>query len=195
MVPGFAVQRGEGAGGMAETSGSPAHHPAPKARWGAEAIHWVEQWVYIIVGMMLVLALVLALAGAAKLLWGGLGDWSGAETTVQIMDRLLFTLMLVEILHTVHASIRTGTLMCEPFLIVGLIACIRRVLVITLQTSQITQPDKWNPANTALFHASMLELGVLALLITVLVVAIRLTRPHERLAGMGSDPDDAHPPG
>ncbi len=54
--------------------------------------------------------------------------------------------MLVEILHTVHASIRTGTLLCEPFLIVGLIACIRRVLVITLETSQITQPDKWDPA-------------------------------------------------
>ncbi|HEX4766830.1 MAG TPA: phosphate-starvation-inducible PsiE family protein [Lichenihabitans sp.] len=168
---------------MAETSGGPSPHPAPKTRWSAEAIHSVEQWVYIIIGVMLVLALLLALAGAAKLLWGGLGDWSGAETTVQIMDRLLFVLMLVEILHTVHASIRTGTLMCEPFLIVGLIACIRRVLVITLQTSQITQPDKWNPANTALFHAAMLELGVLALLITVLVVAIRLTRPLERPAG------------
>ena len=165
---------------MTETSGVPSPRPAPKAQWGAEALHWVEQAVYIVVGMMLVLTLLLAFVGAIKLLWDGFGDWGDVETTVQIMDRILFVLMLVEILHTVHASLRTGTLIAEPFLIVGLIACIRRVLVLTLQTSQITQPEKWNPAKTDLFHAAMLELGVLALLIAVLVVAIRLTRPHER---------------
>ncbi len=170
----------KGAFGMVTGGGQRNPLPEPKVVWGADALHWVEQVVYIIIGVMLVLTLLLALAGSAKLLWGGIADWGGAETTVQIMDRLLFVLMLVEILHTVHASLRTGTLMCEPFLIVGLIACIRRVLVLTLQTSQITQPEKWNPASTDLFHAAMIELGVLALLITVLVVAIRLTRPHER---------------
>lgn len=41
--------------------------------------------------------------------------------------RLPFALMLVEILHIVHASIRTGVLRCEPFLIVALIARIRRI--------------------------------------------------------------------
>ncbi len=71
-------------------------------------------------------------------------DWTGTDSVYHIIDRLLFVLMLVEILHTVHASIRSGTLLCEPFLIVGLIACIRRILVITLETSQITQPERWD---------------------------------------------------
>ena len=145
----------------------------------ADAIHWVEKGVYIAIGVMLVLALMLALAGSAKLLWDGLQDWAGTSATFHIIDRLLFVLMLVEILHTVHASIRTGTLVCEPFLIVGLIACIRRVLVITLETSQITQPEHWSPDNLPLFQASMIELGVLALLIVVLVGSIRVTRPTE----------------
>ena len=149
-------------------------------QWSADAIHRAEQLVYSVIGVMLVLALLLALAGSGKLLWDGLLDWSGTEVIFHIIDRLLFVLMLVEILHTVHASIRTGTLVCEPFLIVGLIACIRRILVITLETSQITQAGKWSSSDVQLFQSSMIELGVLALLIVVLVGSIRFTR------GMGS---------
>lgn len=150
------------------------------SKWSADLIHRIEHGIYIAIGVMLVLALMLALAGSAKVLFDGLSDWSGTAATFNIIDRLLFVLMMVEILHTVHASIRTGTLVCEPFLIVGLIACIRRVLVITLETSQITRPEHWKADDLPLFHASMIELGVLALLIAVLVGSIRVTRPGER---------------
>lgn len=148
--------------------------------WGAEAIHWVEHLVYVVIGLMLILTLVMALAGTTKLLWDGIQDWAGQDPIFHIIDRLLFVLMLVEILHTVYASIRSGTLVCEPFLIVGLIACIRRILVITLETSQIMRPDHWAVANQPLFYASMLELGVLALLIAVLVGSICFTRSSTR---------------
>ena len=151
--------------------------PAERAsRGSADLIQRAEHFVYIAISVLLILSLLLALAGSARILWEGVLDWSGTEAMFKIIDRLLFVLMLVEILHTVHASIRTGTLVCEPFLIVGLIACIRRMLLITLETSQLTQPSKWDPANASLFHASMFELGVLALLIVVLVGSIRVTR-------------------
>ncbi len=153
---------------------------SPTERRTAHLIHKVEQVVYVAVAALLVLALALALLGAAALLWSGAGEFTATEPVYRIIDRLLFVLMLVEILHTVHASIRTGTLLCEPFLIVGLIACIRRVLVITLETSQITQPEKWDPAKMPLFQSNMIELGVLALLIAVLVGSIKLTRPIEQ---------------
>jgi len=154
-----------------------------KTHRSAAAIHVTEQGVYVVIAAMLVIALLLALAGSGKLLWDGLQDWSGTGAVFHIIDRLLFVLMLVEILHTVQASIQTGTLVCEPFLIVGLIACIRRILVITLETSQITQPDHWAEGSLPLFHASMLELGVLALLVVVLVGSIRVTRTGARSAG------------
>jgi uncharacterized membrane protein (DUF373 family) len=129
-----------------------------------------------VIGGMLILALILALLGAFTLLFQGARDLSHTDAIFEIIDRLLFVLMLVEILHTVHASIRSRTLVCEPFLIVALIACIRRILVITLETSQITQPERWGAGNMPLFQASMIELGVLALLIVVLVGSIRFTR-------------------
>ena len=148
-------------------------------RQSADLIKHAEQSVYAVIGVMLVLALILALLGSLTLLFQGARDLSHTDSIFQIIDRLLFVLMLVEILHTVHASIRSGTLVCEPFLIVGLIACIRRILVITLETSQITQPERWGAGNMPLFQASMTELGVLALLIVVLVGSIRFTRNTE----------------
>jgi uncharacterized membrane protein (DUF373 family) len=108
------------------------------------------------------------------MLWRGLDDWTGTETILVIIDRLLFVLLLIEILHTIRASIRTGALTCEPFLIVGLIASIRRVLVITLQTSEATKPGVQSPDSALIFYHSMIELGVLAGLILILVISLYL---------------------
>lgn len=152
------------------------------AVWIADVIHVAERGVYFAIWVMLILALAFALAGTGKTLWDGLPEWSSANTTVDVIDRLLFMLMLVEILHTVHASIRTGALVCEPFLIVGLIGCIRRILMIALATSQITEPGRWTDANRSLFHASMLESGVLALLIVILVGSIWILRTTSQRA-------------
>jgi hypothetical protein len=68
-------------------------------------------------------------------------------------------------------------------LVVGLIASIRRVLVITLESSQANQLGKWTPEAQVLLHSTMLELAVLGGLILVLVVSIflmRWTRRQER---------------
>ena len=115
-----------------------------------------------------------ALIDAAGLTFEAIHSLGGTNKILEVVDRLLFLLMLVEILHTVRVSMRSGVLTCEPFLIVGLIASIRRVLVITLQSSEITQSKDLTPEKLALFQASMIELGVLAGLILTMVFAIFL---------------------
>ena len=136
----------------------------------------VEHGLYIALGLILAITAILALGGVALELWDAIGQSSGGEALLKIVDRLLFVLMLAEILHTVRVSIRSGTLTCEPFLIVGLIASIRRVLVITLESSQAT-PGKAGEAGAGeAFQSSMIELGVLGCLILVMVLSIYLVR-------------------
>lgn len=159
--------------------------PDPAERGGAETpmihsadrlFHHAEQAIYVGLGAVLTVTAVIALAGAARLVWSGLLDWTGTEAVFEVIDRLLFVLMLVEILYTVRASMRTGALIAEPFLVVGLIACIRRILVISLETSDVTAPAKWTPQSEQLFRAAMTELGVLAGLVVVMVGAIFFVR-------------------
>ena len=69
--------------------------PSATEQRTADLIHKVEQVVYMAVAALLVLALVLALAGAAALLWDGAQNFTGTEAVYRIIDRLLFVLMLV----------------------------------------------------------------------------------------------------
>lgn len=140
----------------------------------------VEGAIYMLLGILLSATAVLGLFGAAHILWIGIHDWSGIAAIFLLIDRLLFVLMLVEILHTVRILIRSHMLVVEPFLIVGLIATIPRMLVLTLQAETFTNPEKWKQGDNQLFQASMIELGVLALMIGILVLSIlamRKTRP------------------
>ncbi|HET9019464.1 MAG TPA: phosphate-starvation-inducible PsiE family protein [Acetobacteraceae bacterium] len=159
-----------------DTSLPPAEPPRRIMRVPDGVFEKVEHIVYILLAALLSLAGLLALGSAGLALLGALRDWGSVEPILSVVERLLFALMLIEILHTVRASMRSGTLTPEPFLVVGLIASIRRMLVITLESSQQTQPANWSPQSESLFRAAMTELAVLGGLILVLVVSIFLLR-------------------
>ncbi len=88
------------------------------------------------------------------------------QAVLGVLDSLLLVLMLVEIMHTVRISIGSQSLVIEPFLIVGLIAAIRRILVVTAEQA--------NPSaeHVVEFQMAMLELGILTAMILALVWAI-----------------------
>jgi len=136
----------------------------------------LEACIYTALACAIALTAVVALAGAGRVLWEGLRTWNSSETILRTIDRMLLVLMLVEILHTVRISIRSHVLVTEPFLIVGLIATIRRILVITLEAANLTRPEMWAKGGEAIFRASVIELGLLGLLVLVLVTAIYLLR-------------------
>jgi len=148
----------------------------PLLRSASTVFHRTEQAIYVVLGVLLTVTALIALAGAGKLLWEGMADWTGTDAVFEIMDRLLFVLMLIEILYTVRASMRTGALSAEPFLVVALIACIRRILVISLEISKVTKPENWSSESAPLFNAAMTELGVLGGLVAVMVGAIFFIR-------------------
>jgi len=135
-----------------------------------------EVLVYSILAVLLFLTAIATTANAAKLLWEGLRDWTVVADTLRVLDQLLVVLMLVEILHTVRISIRSHHLVTEPFLVVGLIASIRRLLVITLEAASLTKGGTWSVDGASIFRASMFELGLLGFLILIFVFAITLLR-------------------
>jgi uncharacterized membrane protein (DUF373 family) len=151
-------------------------HRAPPQREAPRLFEHIERALAIGIGILLSLAALLALTGAATLAWDGAVQWPQTRSLFGIVERLLFVLMLVEILHTVRASIQSHVLACEPFLIVGMIATIRRILVVTLETSD--RPKETNLPLGAMtsFGNAMTELCVLGLLTLVLAVAIYLSR-------------------
>jgi hypothetical protein len=160
-------------------------------RLSTELFLRIELVVYVALGILLSLTALLALASAALLLWEGTRDWSGTSAIFLIVDKLMFVLILIEILHTVRGSVRSGALTPEPFLIIGLIASIRNVLVITLKSSGVTSESLASIEGETLFRSSIVELGVLAALILIFVISIYLLRrSHALTAANASQADE-----
>ena len=133
-----------------------------------------ERWISIVIAAFLVLSALLALVVAGvRLAQGLVHDGLDARLIVIVVDHLLLVLVLVEILHTVRQSIEARELQAEPFLIVGLIATVRRILLVTLETSDAGMTVGSVAQN---FSHNMVELGVLAGLTAVLVASIFVAR-------------------
>ena len=138
-----------------------------------------ELLIYSILAVFLFITALATIASAGKLLWDGLSQWTIATETLRVLDQLLLVLMLVEILHTVRISIHSHILVIiEPFLVVGLIASIRRILVISLEAAALTKGETLTAEGESIFRTSMIELGLLGLLILILVVSISLLRHY-----------------
>jgi uncharacterized membrane protein (DUF373 family) len=87
------------------------------------------------------------------------------ETAViNLLNRLLLVLILVEIMHTVVLSLRAHHLVTQPLLAVGLVAVIRRVLFVLSSEATASTP----------------ELALLIAMIAVFVGALILVSRYDR---------------
>ena len=127
----------------------------------------IEDVTYVGLGVLLsVSALVLLFAAAWSLIQGLSFAGPAKELTIDVLDQILLVLMLIEILSTVQVSFREHVLTPEPFLVVGLIAAIRRILVITAEFSSPSEILE------AAFQNAMFELGLLTVLVFSLVFSL-----------------------
>lgn len=139
-------------------------------------LYLLEAAFYVAVGVVLSAAALGVLFEAGVIFWRGVAKGAFSGFALQVLDQLLLVLVLVEILHTVRMSIRSKEIIIEPFLIVGLIASVRRVLVITMQAAKLTEEGHSTADATIAFRNSMIELGLLGFLVLVFVVSIYFLR-------------------
>ncbi len=92
-------------------------------------IEHAQDAVTVLVGVTLILlAGTLMVAGIVDFARTVSGSVAGAATN--LLDRVLLVLILVEIVHTVVLSLRAHRLIAQPFIVVGLVAVIRRILFV-----------------------------------------------------------------
>ncbi|HEV8584125.1 MAG TPA: phosphate-starvation-inducible PsiE family protein [Methylomirabilota bacterium] len=143
---------------------------APTREWIARSFTHVEDVLYVALGVLLSAGALVLLGDATRSFVTHLLAGTLPGRIIDLLDRVLLVLMFAEILYTVQVSFREHSLVPEPFLVVGLIAAIRRVLVITAEFG-----DLMENAGEKL-QSAMLELGLLTVLVLVLVASLVLLR-------------------
>jgi uncharacterized membrane protein (DUF373 family) len=118
-----------------------------------------EHYIYLIAGLLV--------TAAVEMVQMFLNQ-QYVRAMVHLLDRVLQALMLAEIIYTVERIARTRRLEATPLLMVGIIAAVRRMLIITTESvdhASVTAPQ---------FQAAILELTLLSMIIVLLAWAMRV---------------------
>jgi uncharacterized membrane protein (DUF373 family) len=109
---------------------------------------------------LIVLAAVILVAGIVDF-FRNLAHVSLTLDATELLDAVLLVLILVEIVHTVVLSLRAHALSAQPFIVVGLVAVIRKILFALGSQQKVSTTQLW------------LYLGMAAVFVASLV-AVRL---------------------
>jgi uncharacterized membrane protein (DUF373 family) len=131
------------------------------------AMEHAQDYITIAVGVvLLLLAAVLVVSGVITF-FSTVGPQSVLQAGNVLLDRVLLVLILVEIVHTVVLSLRAHRLAAQPFIVVGLVAVIRRILF--LLSSEV--------------RVSVAELGMLIAMVVAFVAGLiavsRFEKQHD----------------
>jgi uncharacterized membrane protein (DUF373 family) len=107
------------------------------------ALEHAQDYVAAVVGVALILlAAVLIVSGLIGFARGLATRGVLAAATV-LLDRLLLVLIVAEIVHTVVLSLRAHRLVAQPFIVVGLVAVIRKILLVLSDQNSVDTTQLW----------------------------------------------------
>jgi uncharacterized membrane protein (DUF373 family) len=92
---------------------------------------------------------------------------------LEILDGLLLIFIFVELLYAVRACLRSHEIVAEPFLIVGILAGIKEIVVLSVEAATLLEKG---PA----FSRAIVEIGVLAGVVLALALAAFILRERRR---------------
>ncbi len=152
-------------------TGGAGNHPAPPIV--NRVLRIAENVIYGLISLVLIAAALVLLGEGAYSL--ATASDSGVSNAVKdVLDSLLLVFILVELLSATRETMNQRKIVAEPFLLVGIIASIKEVVVLGIGAKDDLGNDK------EAFESAMLGIGVISGLLLVLSIAILLVRRKER---------------
>ena len=147
-------------------------HGAPEKKNLLSFLDAVERIIYFFVALALIVPVVMLFVSTVMSMLQ-VSEVGILQTVLAVLDRVLLVFILVELLDTIRIIRRErGIIIAEPFLLVGLIAVVRRILLVTAQIEQSTGTEE--------FQNLLAELGGMAGLVVVLTGALFFIRRTHR---------------
>jgi len=136
----------------------------------------IEEILYLLISLGLLIVFVLILVDGFFVLISLYDVKDINYSVVKFLDKILVALIVVELFYTVMVAIvEESAIKCiEPFLLVGVTALVRRLLVLTFE---IAHPVVYSAERMTFY---LIEMGLIGFLVIVFVIAIYLFRKTRR---------------
>lgn len=155
----------------------------PFQRLGIWLLEGLENVIYVGISVALGAAAVALLVVAGRQVFGLLASPQEAAT-IEVLDTLLLLFIIVELLFTVRTTLAKREIVAEPFLIVGIIASIKEIVVLSVKAAD-------NAGEGDIFRDEMIQIALLGGLVLVLGITSLLLRRKEREPEEGREPAPA----
>lgn len=159
---------------MSRQAGAVSDDEPPRyVRIGNALLAITEDVIYVGIAIILSVSAGALLLSAVSGLTDLGGDSDAGEVVLEVLDTLLLVFIVVELLFAVRVILGKREVVAEPFLVVGIIASIKEIIVLSVEAADyVGQDDK--------FTHAIIEVGVLGILVLVLAVAALMLRAKER---------------
>lgn len=128
----------------------------------------IENSILAIIVIFLVVSSLLLIYDEVYSIFNFSTQQPSVKIIIEVISKTLLLLMIIEILITVKISISEHILSCQPFIVIGMIAAVRRILIISVEIAYIHEN----------FYYYVIEMGVLIVLILVFVISLTLLRKN-----------------
>jgi uncharacterized membrane protein (DUF373 family) len=143
-----------------------------RQRFADRALGMLEDAVYWAIALVLVVGSVALLIAQFNTMLR-LRNTPASTVMIEILDGLLLIFIFVELLYAVRSCLRSREIVAEPFLIVGILAGIKEIVVLSVEAATLLDkgPD---------FSRAVVEIGVLGGVVLVLALAAFVLRERRR---------------
>ena len=132
----------------------------------------LEDAVYWAIAVVLVVASVALLIAQFNTMLR-LTNTSVSTVMIEILDGLLLIFIFVELLYAPRSCLRSHEIVAEPFLIVGILAGIKEIVVLSVEAATLLNKGPE-------FARAVVEIGVLGAVVLVLALAAFVLRERRR---------------
>ena len=162
----------------------PDEKPPAHVRLGNRALVIVEDAIYVSIAVLLAVGAAVLVARAALVLLEG-ATTSGTDPFIDTLDAILLVFIFVELLYAVRITLKERQIVAEPFLIAGILVCIKEIVVLAVKA-----PTDYLDKGPE-FARAMVEVGLLGVLVLVLAGTTVLLRKKEKEPEENSGTDSA----
>jgi uncharacterized membrane protein (DUF373 family) len=143
-----------------------------RQRFADRVLLFFEDAVYWAIALVLVVGSVSLLVAQFNAMLR-LRNAPASTVMIEILDGLLLIFIFVELLYAVRSCLRSHEIVAEPFLIVGILAGIKEIVVLSVEAATLLDkgPD---------FSRAVVEIGVLGGVVLVLALAAFVLRERRQ---------------
>ncbi|MDP3596962.1 MAG: phosphate-starvation-inducible PsiE family protein [Nitrospirota bacterium] len=134
---------------------------------------WMERldrWGYIFVGLSLLAVGMFLFFHSWVSFVRSVDNDSALSSSLILVNKLLLVVILLELFRTIIRFLETEVLRVEPYLVVGIIACIRRMLTASAELGGLRD------VSLEFFDKYLKDMGINAGLVLLLIVGIFILR-------------------